>query len=346
MLFNFDRRTWVTCVASLMIACTVGDPEPFGADAGEAGTDDGGDGPERITASATSPVSGGPGSMTNGNDTGGEAECGPSMMCLTSPPEGWFGPVAINKVTPGDIAPQCADGYPDAGLTLLSGYHDPGPANCDCECTLSGANSCFSYVYDMDPSCNYQTFLQLTMDCHPFAVDGGVYFSSFAQGNAFCQGMVTEDVPPPEWDEQITTCKTDALGDTCGDGGVCAPTPPDGFESSLCIYMEGEQECPPGDFSEQFIHHSGVEDDRNCTYCGCGMAAASCMGSLNVYASADCTGAAIANCGLNVCTPGVAGGQSVAIDYGAEGVCPVMTPPEAEGSIAVTGPFTYCCQPA
>jgi hypothetical protein len=182
------------------------------------------------------------------------------------------------------------------------------------------------------------------MDCQPFPIDGGAYFFSQPQGNAFCQGMVTEDIAPPEWDEQIVTCKTDEQGNTSGDGGVCTPTAPEGFEPALCIYMEGEQDCPPGDFSEQFIHHSGVEDDRSCSYCGCGMAAASCMGSLNVFASADCTGAALASCGVNACTA-VAGGQSVAVDYGGKGACPVMTPPEAKGSVAITGPFTYCCQP-
>ncbi|HET6585436.1 MAG TPA: hypothetical protein VFG69_18385 [Nannocystaceae bacterium] len=343
MLDNFDRRTWVACVASLTIACTVGDPEPFGADAGE-GTGGSGDGAERITASATSPVSDGPGMTGATNDTS-DSECGPAAVCLTAPPEGWFGPVAVAKVTPGDLTPACPAGFPDSGLTLLSGYHDPGPASCECECMLSGTSACSSYAYDMDPSCGYQTFLQITQDCHTFAVDGAVQFSSFAQGNGFCQSMVTEDILPPEWDEQVTTCKMAELGNSCGEGGVCAPVPPETFEPSLCIYMEGEQDCPAGDFSEQFIHHSGVEDDRHCTYCGCGMAAASCMGSLNVYASADCTGAPIGNCPNNMCTMGIAGGHSVAIDYGEDGVCPVMTPPEAEGSISVTGAFTYCCQP-
>ena len=146
----------------------------------------------------------------------------------------------------------------------------------------------------------------------------------------------------PDWDAQVTTCKTEDPGTECSEG-VCTPTAPEGFEDALCIYMAGKQECPAGDFSEPFIQYSGVDDTRNCTNCACGMAAATCTGSL-VFSSNDCTGAAVANCGVNVCTPGVAGGNSVAVDYG-DGACPVMTPPAAAGAIAVTGAFTYCCTP-
>jgi hypothetical protein len=201
------------------------------------------------------------------------------------------------------------------------------------------------YLYDNACS-QFQNFLQFTMDCHPFVVNGGAYFSSYAQGNAFCQGMVTEDLPEPIWAEQVTTCKAEDLGGSCGgDSGVCMPLAPEGFEDSLCIYMEGENDCPAGDFSEQFIQYSGVDDTRNCSSCQCGMAAASCMGTMEVFSSNDCTGEPIAEAGINACAMNVSGGNSVGIDYGGEGVCPVMSPPEAVGTIATTGAFTYCCTP-
>jgi len=276
-------------------------------------------------------------------DTEDVGECGALRQCVTSPPEGWFGPVAIAIGEPGSTT-ECGEGYPENGLTLLRGYNDPGPANCSCECMLNGANSCFSYVYDMDASCtNYEVFGQITMACQPFVVNGGAYFFNSPQGNAVCQGMVTEELPEPEWDAQVTTCKAEDVGVTCGEDGVCMPLAPEGFEDTLCIYMEGENECPAGDFSEQFIQYSGVDDTRNCGSCQCGMAAANCQGTLNVFSSDDCTGAPLANCAVNSCTMNVNGGNSVAIDYGEEGVCPVMTPPEPTGTITTAGAFTYCC---
>lgn len=340
----------------LAIACTVeNNDDPFAIDTG--GTDAATDSASAsvsasMTASDTSPtsadgtvsVTGQTATATEG-DTEEVGECGPAKTCVTSPPEGWFGPVAIALGETGSTT-ECGEGYPESGLTLLSGYHEPGPANCSCECMLNGASSCTSYMYLYDNACSqFQNFLQFTMDCHPFVVNGGAYFSSYAQGNGFCQGMVTEDLPEPQWDAQITTCKAEDLGASCGDDGVCMPIAPEGFEDSLCIYMEGENECPAGDFSEQFIHYSGVDDTRNCSSCQCGMAAATCMGTMEVYAADDCTGEPIAETAVNACTMNVSGGNSVAIDYGGDSVCPVMTPPEAVGTIATTGAFTYCCTP-
>ena len=356
MQLKQTRRSWIGCAAMLACACTVENKDdPFAtASAGtEAATDDA---TVTLTASASdtdTSLTGveGTGSMTGqtGTATVGDTEevgeCGLAKTCVTSPPEGWFGPVAIALDEPG--APtECGEGYPDNGLTLMRGYTDPGPASCSCECMLSGANSCTSYMYLYDNACSqFQNFLQFTMDCHPFVVNGGAYFSSYAQGNAFCMGMVTEDLPEPIWEEQVTTCKAEDVGASCGDDGVCMPVAPEGFEDTLCIYMEGENECPAGDFSEQFIQYSGVDDTRNCSSCQCGMAAASCMGTMEVYSSNDCTGEPIAEAGINACAMNVSGGNSVAIDYGGEGVCPVMTPPEPVGTIATTGAFTYCCTP-
>ena len=138
-------------------------------------------------------------SMT-ASETGEVDECGPSAQCVTAPPEGWYGPVAIALGDAGSPPTPCEEesGYTESGPTLMRGYHDPGPANCSCECALNGASSCYSYVYDMDAACSsYETFLQITMDCQPFVIDGGAYYSSFAQGNGFCQAEVTEDLPCP-----------------------------------------------------------------------------------------------------------------------------------------------------
>jgi len=281
------------------------------------------------------------------SDTGAVGLCGPGAQCVTAPPEGWFGPVAIHLGEVGGTPPDCAAGYPEKGLSLLAGYADPEPASCDCECVLQNANSCTAYAYDMDASCaQYQTYIPINMACQPAAIDGGAYFYTYAMGQPFCQGMVTENIPEPQWEAQLTTCKADGVGGECGDDSICTPIVPEGFEDTLCIYMEGEQDCPAGDFTEQFVHHSGVVDDRDCTYCGCGPApATNCTGTLNVFSSADCSGDPIANCSTNACTSGITGGQSVSVDYGESVGCPVMTPPAVEGSIAPTGAFTYCCTP-
>jgi hypothetical protein len=152
-----------------------------------------------------------------------------------------------------------------------------------------------------------------------------------------------ETIAPPIWDAQVVTCREPELGPECGEG-VCTPLAPAGFESGVCIYREGQHECPAGDYSVIHRHHSGVEDDRDCSYCACGAGTGVCDGSLQVYGSNDCTGAAQA-AAPNVCTQGIVGGHSVGVAFTGDGSCPITMPPMPTGTIAPTGEFTFCCTP-
>ncbi|MBC8070087.1 MAG: hypothetical protein IAG13_17260 [Deltaproteobacteria bacterium] len=278
-----------------------------------------------------------------GSETSSDG-CAVGSMCLSTVPEDWFGPVAMHMGELGEAATPCGEAYPQTGLSLLSGYTDPGAAQCDCACNLDVSSSCTSYVYDYDASCStFENFYQLNMDCVPAEVDGGAMFYMFAQGTPTCQGEVTETIPEPIWDAQVVTCRDPELGPECADG-VCTPLAPEGFESGVCIYREGQQECPAGDYSVMYRHHSGVADDRDCSYCACGSGTGTCDGSLQIYGSDDCTGAAQA-AALNVCTSGIVGGHSVSIAFTGDGSCPIAMPPMPTGTIAATGEFTFCCTP-
>jgi hypothetical protein len=300
------------------------------ASATDEGTDDG-----PVSSPSTTPTTA---ESSEGNSDG----CGAGSMCMTTVPDDWFGPVVVHMGDPDEDPPECGEAYPNAGLTLLSGYADPGPAQCDCACNLDVASSCVSYVYDYDASCStFENFYQLNMDCQAAEVDGGAWFYMYAQGTPTCHGEVTETIPDPIWDAKVMTCRDAELGAEC-DAGVCTPMAPEGFESGVCIYREGQQECPEGDYSVAYQHHSGVEDDRDCSYCACGSGSGTCDGSLDVYGSADCTGAAQA-AALNVCTQGISGGHSVSINFTGMGSCPIAMPSMPEGTITATGEFTFCC---
>ena len=320
-----------------------------------------GDGTGGGTApSTTMRVTAGEGSSDSGTDEGSQSSTTPSSaedttdtasdgcpvgrMCLSNTPDDWYGPVAVHMGDPDEAAVECPESYPGSGLSMLSGYTDPGPAVCDCTCSLDVTSSCYSYAYDMDASCSsYESFYQIMGDCAPMPLDGGVYFYMYLQGTPTCHSEVTENIPEPIWESKVTTCRDAEPGAEC-DGGTCMPVAPEGFETGLCIYREGSHNCPAdGDFTVHYTNHSGVDDTRSCSYCGCGSGTASCTGSLDVYQSNDCTGAVQTSGALNVCTAGVSGGQSVAINFTGDGGCPVATPPEAQGEIATAGEFTYCC---
>lgn len=296
----------------------------------DSGSDDGN---STVSAAATS---------SNDESDTAPAECPADRQCISAVPDDWYGPLAVHMGDEDETPPECPESFPNAGPTMVSGYTDPGPAVCECECLLDVTSSCYSYVYDMDGSCSsYESFYMISMDCQPAAVDGGAYFYMFLQGTPTCHSEVTDTIPPPIWDNKVMSCRDPVEGQECSTG-VCMPVAPEGFEAGLCIYREGNHNCPEGDYSVRYSHHAGVDDSRSCSYCGCGSGSASCTGDLQVYQSGDCTGAS-QNAALNVCTPGITGGQSVSIAFTGDGGCPVATPPEAQGEIAVMGETTYCC---
>jgi hypothetical protein len=117
---------------------------------------------------------------------------------------------------------------------------------------------------------------------------------------------------------------------------------PAGFAGSLCIFMEGANECPAGDFATPYLRYTGVEDDRDCSTCTCGMGEGTCTGELDVFASDDCTGVPVSSIANNACA--ASSGASVAVDFTGESNCPVETPTVPEGSVRPIGVVTYCCE--
>ncbi len=117
---------------------------------GSTSTDTSGTGQESTTTE-TGPVDSSTSSSTGdaSSDTG-EPQC---VTCSAEPPEGWFGPVAYARVTPGDAAPECPDSIPDKGPTVLEGLNPPAPASCECSCQLQagGGNNCYVFVVTGEP---------------------------------------------------------------------------------------------------------------------------------------------------------------------------------------------------
>jgi hypothetical protein len=338
---------WVGFAGALACAVETTSDDSFG-EVGSGGTDvsttmrvtaaeEGSSGGDSNTTSPSTTLT----TSNDGTDTG-SAECGAGSTCVTAVPADWFGPVAVHMGDPEEEAVECPETYPNSGITMLSGYTDPGPAQCDCTCELDVAASCVSYIYDYDNSCGtFENFYQITMDCQPATLDGGVWFYMYLNGNPTCHSVPNNTIPDPIWDAKVMSCRDPEMGAECSTG-VCMPVAPEGFETGLCVYREGDHNCPEGDFSVHYSHFSGVEDSRSCSYCGCGSGTASCTGDLQVYQSGDCTGAAQA-AALNVCTSGISGGQSAAINFTGDGSCPVATAPMPQGEIATMGEFTFCC---
>jgi hypothetical protein len=251
----------------------------------------------------------------------------------------------------GSMPPLCAEGWPDDAFTLLGGYTDPGPAQCTCSCGLNVAGLCTASAYvstDGATTCDYANYQMLTMEdeCEPMTVNGSIYLSAYTQGAASCQSEVERIAPDPVWDLEVRGCRGAELGAECDDQGrQCVPRAPAGFEDWLCIFSEGDLECPAGDYSEKTLLHSGVDDTRACGPCACDMPpVSSCTGTWELYDNDDCTGNVVTTSPLSGCAVASNVG-SIRLSFGSATECGVFEDTTATGAIAPTGEMTYCCMP-
>ena len=160
------------------------------------------------------------------------------------------------------------------------------------------------------------------------------------------------------WDTFARACDMDwPLGPL--QRSLCLPNNPipPGFE--LCIFQNGENDCPtePGNvFTEQHVFYKGVEDDRQCSACTCGAPTGSaCTATISINKGNDltCSGPTFAQIPISsvgpVCVdialPGQAlGSKSAGPTTDLPGTCPAMGG-DASGIAVKTKPATLCCRP-
>ena len=289
---------------------------------------------------------------TGSSTSEGSGECGSGFRCVDAAPAGWLGPVARHRATGGDAPPDCGGGYPEPGLTLLEGFNAPGPAECDCSCSINLASACSITVYvDLDTATcqDFSNFVMMAGECTMYDIPlGSVYGTMFASGTASCMPDAPEDVPDVEWDAEVHTCGGATVGDTCGSGdGVCTATAPDGYEPELCVFAQGDNECPTdGAYTERVVLYSAINDTRGCSECECGNAPPiSCTGTFEVFADDDCSGSLLSSAAPNTCGGQVTDAGSIHVNIDQDPTCSVVAEPEPEGTAEPAGTFTFCCQP-
>ncbi|MBK6919328.1 MAG: hypothetical protein IPH07_18170 [Deltaproteobacteria bacterium] len=294
------------------------------------------------TVSTTSP--------TTTAETTGDPQCG-TGSCGEDAPSGWFGPTIYAQIPAGSEIPACPAEYPDPGPTLLAGFNDPPPAECTCECNLSGGAACQGFVRGHTQSnCydyNYYNYANVSPGmCANIELDGFVNGFSFGgYPPPTCMKEANEDISPVAWDATIRSCRLPETPLVCTDG-VCLPPAPEGFEAVWCIYQQGDVECPAGGFTQKQIFYTGVEDSRDCSNCSCSSVGYnSCYneGLLQVFGGPDCAGEPVAEVpfGNGQCSAAI--GSSVTVTFGDEAPCSVINPSLPEGEVATAGPFTFCC---
>jgi hypothetical protein len=279
----------------------------------------------------------------------GAAPC--ADTCVAKP-DGWNGPVAVLRTDETEESPACPDAYPRHALSDRFSELEAPSAACGCMCEPADVTcpehlmlsfhgddaACGSpgVTYPVSTSCNSGPLGQVGHWLAPFVqIEGGS-----------CTPMPTVGVPPPRFYTRWTMCGGEPLAGTCAGDELCLPSPAP-FEERLCVWSDGEHECPSEEFSVRELVWDGVDDQRGCDECTCGTMTGTCGGGIRLW-------------GLNVCPEGgiqdiltTSAGDCESYDPQSAKLLDELEPrddlacppsaPSPIGEAVPTGTITVCC---
>jgi hypothetical protein len=305
-----------------------------------------------------------------GTDGGGDPECDSGELIhwklpWQAPTLLWFGPP--------DQVPECPlgpstvsyEGRADlvAPPVCEACTCEPPTGSCalpstltarDAACGTPGAITSFNAPSPWDGHCDSTT---QTPDgaAHSLTIDP----MTMTESGCAPGPPVPAKVVSLSWNTFARGCDVETPG-VAGPRSVCFPASPRPPGFKVCIFYDGIRECPNDDprntFTEQHIFYSSVQDDRQCSPCGCGAPTGStCKAQLAVYDGNNltCAGSPLVSipissaapvC-LDIALPGQAlGSKSAGPTTYLPGTCPPAGG-EASGSAIGTEPATLCCRP-
>jgi hypothetical protein len=343
-------KRWGAWLAVLLIGSACGDDASSG---GTAGTSTGE--PSSTTnnpttnaeSSSSSTGADGSGSSTTTGSPTGPSSC--SGTCAPEVPAGWTGPVKV-----GNNAVDCNGGFADPAGAFFTDF-DPGEKECMCDCQAGDAacaDTVEVQVYG-DTGCvgepDYTFDLGMTA-CTPFegpfppALDdmGGAATLSmdfFTIGPVVVDGACEGTAMFNEGGflDSVQLCAPTAEPSLCDDGGPCIAD-----NSDVCVWQEGEQECPDG-YPVATLGYSGSNDERECGACDCGTASGVCDSSIALQTDACGAGTTVTNAdcinsGAGAITAATYDpGTALFECSGGTGTAPIS------GTVEPTDPITICC---
>ena len=290
-----------------------------------------------------------------GTSTGGSTpeDCpDPGQVCVVTP-VGWDGPAVLYD-GPDDAMTQCPATSPDLVLQAASGLVDEPAACAPCTCT---AASVYCQGHGFTPygnvTCNaavgWSSGGVMGNSCGSLSASGvqGIILNATTVDVTGCMpGGGTATIPPAKWGASVLMC-TNADASTCTSGvGRCVNPAVAPWESGVCVFHEGDVECPAGFPNRHVLATKGEEvDTRGCSACACPQSF-SCNPTFRFYSAANCSGLVIASNQANTCIAlgAAANLNSYDVDWNAvSGSCP-SAGGQPTGQIVPGNSITSCCQ--
>lgn len=281
---------------------------------------------------------------TDGDPTtdDGGTECPPDSQCSAAPPPEWTGPFAVPIAQGAQPAP-CPASWPDP-VTEVHGELAAPPLDCACSCEPPSSVCTASVALYLDDACSLLDLTQQVDAGGCVQTLGAMTVLATATADptpAACAAEVQTTNVPPTWGTTASLCAPMVPPPMC-DAGICLPPP--GSGPPICIVREGEHACPEGPYRGGATWFTGVQDDRACTPCTCGVpSGAACDGVLSAleqHDSGDCSGASTDAVMIGACGVATTSARYVPQDLG---VCTTVIESESEGAATPAGPVTVCC---
>ena len=104
-------------------------------------------------------------------------------------------------------------------------------------------------------------------------------------GGACTPSQQTPDVQPVSWAKAGEACDgATPTGKVCNAGLQCLPKPKAPHEAGVCVRKDGDNTCPPGQFTQKHVFYTGATDTRDCTDCECGNpSGGSCTATVKMF---------------------------------------------------------------
>jgi len=252
------------------------------------------------------------GEAGSGELAGAPGEAGTSGACVSRGAENCFN--ALDDDCNGDI--DCADSackgpaecrpapsgselgyFAAAGEACPSGYTELAlnqdlqvPMQCSgCSCINPTDLLCDSGIYGHGsyPCPSYQ-FNGLLYDVYSDRCTGlpnadpNIHYYSI-RGTSQCTPSGTPTFEPVSWAQSAVFCLADRVGGGCGSGKACVPAEAPGF----CTLSDAN--CSSDYPDDRGPWYEGVDDQRGCTECQCGLGTADCSASyIGIYSDGGC----------------------------------------------------------
>jgi hypothetical protein len=287
-----------------MSACTCDPPNT----AGSGGRGDDGDAGAAVDAgepldASDMPIDAGPPPAevcdNNEDDDGnGETDCADdacdSRSCERAAATGWKGPIELRS---SDSAPPDCGGEFDTKSFEAGASPSAAAASCSvCSCTPPNA-ACAAFVdftTGTEAGCGGTTCTtsvnQSCSEIMPPCLTGltSAYLGTkLPTGTSGCAPSAqSSDKPDVTWAKRVVGCSAgDSARGGCKSGEQCLPK--HASSNAICVWRDGEHDCPSQAYTQKRSYYRDVEDTRSCTACAC--SGPNCSYSWSVFNAADTT---------------------------------------------------------